>query len=157
MPNQIPNLPVIIFRTENYKLVTPRLSRLNLSIATNDYNHFRDVRIRAVSPKRIDFNWFVFTHRECFARFTADREFDISELSFAKFRTQVTRENPDIIYVPLETLLIKDSKSRGLRTVGGLGMLPHQSRPAWRLWFGIDPEMTESLHSIIERDIRWSA
>ncbi len=35
----------------------------------------------------------------------------------------------DIIYVPLATSLIKDLKSRGLRKVGGLRMLLHQSRP----------------------------
>ena len=60
----------------------------------------------------------------------------------------------DIIYVPLETSLITDAKSRGLRTVGGLGMLLHQSRPAWRLWFGIDPEITENLRSTMELDIK---
>ena len=59
----------------------------------------------------------------------------------------------DIIYVPLETALIRDAKSRGLRTVGGLGMLLHQSRPAWQLWFGIDPQITSHLRSSMERDI----
>ena len=59
----------------------------------------------------------------------------------------------DIIYVPLETALIRDAKSRGLRTVGGLGMLLHQSRPAWQLWFGIEPVITDNLRSIMECDI----
>ncbi len=77
------------------------MSQTNLSIATNDYDHFRDVRIRKLNPKRIDLKWFIFTHYECFARFTADREFDISELSFAKFSTQITRDKPDIIGLPI--------------------------------------------------------
>ena len=59
----------------------------------------------------------------------------------------------DIIYVPLETSLIAEAKLRGLRTVSGLGMLLHQSRPAWKLWFGIDPAISEHLRSIMERDI----
>jgi len=59
----------------------------------------------------------------------------------------------DIIYVPLETTLITAAKSRGLRTIGGLGMLLHQSRPAWKLWFGIDPEITKNLWDVMEADI----
>ncbi|HCL68712.1 MAG TPA: shikimate dehydrogenase, partial [Gammaproteobacteria bacterium] len=37
--------------------------------------------------------------------------------------------------------------------LGGLGMLLHQSRPAWRTWFGIDPEITKNLRSLMEQDI----
>ena len=70
-------------------------------------------------------------------------------LDMARPHTLVT----DIIYVPLETKLITDAKSRGLRTLGGLGMLLHQSRPAWRTWFGIDPEITKNLRSLMEQDI----
>jgi 4,5-dihydroxyphthalate decarboxylase len=38
---------------------------------------------------------------EIFARFTFNREWDVSELSFAKFSTQVTRKNTDIIALPV--------------------------------------------------------
>lgn len=77
------------------------MTRLALSIATNDYDHFRDFRLGDVKAEGIDHNWFVFSHHECFARFTANREFDLSELSFAKFSTQVTREDSDIIGLPV--------------------------------------------------------
>ena len=77
------------------------MSLLNLSIATTDYDHFRDIRMGFVKPEGIDLNWLNLGHHECFARFTANREFDISELSFAKFTTQVTRPDSDIIGLPI--------------------------------------------------------
>jgi 4,5-dihydroxyphthalate decarboxylase len=75
--------------------------RLPLSIATTDYDHFRDFRLGLVTAEGIDPTWLLLGHHECFARFTANREFDVSELSFAKFTTQVSRENPDIIGLPV--------------------------------------------------------
>lgn len=77
------------------------MSKLNLSIATTDYDHFRDFRLGDVNAEGIDLNWLNFGHHECFARFTANREFDIAELSFAKFTTQVTRPDSDIIGLPV--------------------------------------------------------
>ncbi len=77
------------------------MSKLNLSIATTDYDHFRDFRLGDVTAEGIDLNWLNFGHHECFARFTANREFDIAELSFAKFTTQVTRPDSDIIGLPV--------------------------------------------------------
>lgn len=44
----------------------------------------------------------------------------------------------DIVYVPLETGLLRAARARGLRTVGGLGMLLHQARPGFRAWFGAE-------------------
>ncbi len=77
------------------------MSKLNLSIATTDYDHFRDFRLGPVAAEGIDHNWLLLGHHECFARFTANREFDLSELSFAKFATQVTRPDSDIIGLPV--------------------------------------------------------
>jgi shikimate dehydrogenase len=56
----------------------------------------------------------------------------------------------DIVYVPRETPLLAAARSRGNRTVNGLGMLLHQARPAWRSWFGIDPQVTPELRALIE-------
>lgn len=77
------------------------MTRLPLTIATTDYDHFRDIRTGVVQPEGIDLNWFLLGHHECFARMTANREFDLSEMSFAKFATQVTRKDSDLIGLPV--------------------------------------------------------
>jgi 4,5-dihydroxyphthalate decarboxylase len=74
---------------------------VNLTIATTDYDHFRDFRLGAVKAEGIETNWLMLGHHEIFSRFTFNREWDVSELSFAKFMAQVTRENADIIGLPV--------------------------------------------------------
>lgn len=59
----------------------------------------------------------------------------------------------DIIYVPLETPFLASARLRGNPTVNGLGMLLHQGRPAWKLWFGVEPEVTAQLRQLIERSL----
>jgi shikimate dehydrogenase len=56
----------------------------------------------------------------------------------------------DIIYIPRETPLIVAARTRGNRTVTGLGMLLHQGVPAWQAWFGIAPKVTAELRARIE-------
>jgi 4,5-dihydroxyphthalate decarboxylase len=70
------------------------MSRLKLSIATTDYDHFRDFRLGAVQAEGIEHTWSMLGHHEVFARFTFNREWDAAELSFAKFTAQVTRTPP---------------------------------------------------------------
>jgi shikimate dehydrogenase len=62
----------------------------------------------------------------------------------------------DIVYTPLETPLIAAARARGLRAVGGLGMLLHQAVPGFERWFGVRPEVTPELRAIIEADVRGS-
>jgi len=62
----------------------------------------------------------------------------------------------DLIYVPLETPLLRQARQRGLRTVDGLGMLLHQAVPGFEKWFGVRPEVTAELRDIILRDIAGS-
>jgi len=59
----------------------------------------------------------------------------------------------DIIYVPLETPFLAAARKRGNPTLNGLGMLLHQGRPAWKAWFGIEPEVTAELRSLMERSL----
>ena len=77
------------------------MSRLKLSVATTDYDHFRDFRLGAVQAEGIDHTWSMLGHHEIFARFTFNREWDVAELSFAKFTAQVTRKDSDIIGLPV--------------------------------------------------------
>ncbi len=60
----------------------------------------------------------------------------------------------DVVYVPLETGLLKAAKARGLRTVDGLGMLLHQAVEGFRHWFGRTPEVTAELRRALADDIR---
>jgi len=59
----------------------------------------------------------------------------------------------DIIYIPLETPLLAAARARGNPTVNGLGMLLHQGRPAWKAWFGIEPQVTAGLRALLEETI----
>ena len=59
----------------------------------------------------------------------------------------------DIVYVPLETGLIREARRHGLRTVDGLGMLLHQAVPGFEKWFGVRPEVTAELYELIAADI----
>ena len=72
-----------------------------LTIATTDYDHFRDFRLGLVRAEGIEANWLTLGHHEIFSRFTFNREWDVSELSFAKFAAQVTRADTDIVGLPV--------------------------------------------------------
>ena len=55
----------------------------------------------------------------------------------------------DAVYVPRETALLRAARIRGLIAVPGLGMLLHQARPGFRLWFGVDPVVDQALHDAV--------
>jgi shikimate dehydrogenase len=59
----------------------------------------------------------------------------------------------DIVYVPLDTDLLKQARTRGHPVVDGLGMLLHQAVPGFEVWFGVRPEVTQELRNVIEADL----
>jgi shikimate dehydrogenase len=59
----------------------------------------------------------------------------------------------DIVYVPLETGLLRAARARGLVAIDGLGMLLHQAAPAFARWFGVMPQVTPGLRAMIAADI----
>ena len=76
--------------------------------------HHRHHRLRSlsrfspwpVSAGGIEPTWLTLGHHEIFSRFTFNREWDVSELSFAKFMAQVTRDDADIIGLPVLCLAL---------------------------------------------------
>lgn len=60
----------------------------------------------------------------------------------------------DAVYVPLETALLAEAAERGNRVVDGLGMLLHQARPGFEVWFGVTPVVTEELRAYVEADLK---
>ena len=59
----------------------------------------------------------------------------------------------DIVYAPLVTPLLAAARARGLRTVDGLGMLLHQAAGAFVRFFGLRPQVTQGLRTLVEADL----
>lgn len=76
------------------------------------------------------------------------------ELELSLERMPQTALATDIIYTPLETPFLAAARARGNPTVNGLGMLLHQGIPAWKMWFGVEPTVTDELRGMMETSIR---
>jgi len=55
----------------------------------------------------------------------------------------------DIVYVPLETRLLRDAAAKGHITVDGLGMLLHQAKAGFEAWFGVKPVVDARLRDFV--------
>ena len=62
----------------------------------------------------------------------------------------------DIVYVPLETELLREARLRGHPTVGGLGMLLHQAVPGSSTGL-VRPSVSPGLYRHVAADIPASA
>ncbi len=59
----------------------------------------------------------------------------------------------DIVYTPLITPFLQHAQSREHKIVPGLGMLLHQAVVGFEKWFGVKPEVTAELYTLVARDI----
>jgi shikimate dehydrogenase len=55
----------------------------------------------------------------------------------------------DIVYVPLQTALLRNARRRGHTAVDGIGMLLWQAVPGFEAWFGVRPEVTTELRDFM--------
>lgn len=63
----------------------------------------------------------------------------------------------DIVYTPPETNLLKAAAQKGLKTIGGMGMLVHQGAMSFQLWTGKQPSvrtMWQALTEALEKRAR---
>jgi shikimate dehydrogenase len=51
----------------------------------------------------------------------------------------------DVVYFPLETVLLAEARARGCRTMSGAGMAVYQAAEAFRLFSGATPDATRML------------
>jgi shikimate dehydrogenase len=59
----------------------------------------------------------------------------------------------DIVYTPLVTPFLQKARQRDHQIVPGLGMLLHQAVVGFEKWFGVRPEVTDELYTLVARDI----
>ncbi|MDR3525785.1 MAG: shikimate dehydrogenase [Rhizomicrobium sp.] len=57
----------------------------------------------------------------------------------------------DVVYNPLETGLLAQARTRGLKAVDGLWMLLHQAVPSFEAFYGITPKVTPALRQALEK------
>ena len=49
----------------------------------------------------------------------------------------------DLVYSPLETVLLEEAQKKGAKTINGLAMLLHQAAESFYIWTGFKPEVEE--------------
>ena len=72
-----------------------------LTMATYDYDHVRDLTNGVVKPQGIALTALTLQVEEIFYRFTNALEWDISEMSFAKYCSIMSQDDPPITGIPV--------------------------------------------------------
>lgn len=77
------------------------MADLRLTLAVNDYDHVRDLVTGRVRAEGIDLTCLNLSVEEIFYRFTAFREWDVSELSLAKYTSLVASGDRSLTAIPV--------------------------------------------------------
>ena len=76
-------------------------ARLHLTMATADYDHVRDLVHGVVRPDGIVLTPFVLQVEEIFHRFIKNLEWDVSEMSFAKYTSLTAQGAAPMVAIPV--------------------------------------------------------
>ena len=60
----------------------------------------------------------------------------------------------DLVYNPLETEFLQRAQALGHRAIDGLGMLMHQAVPAFEVFYGERPQVTQALRAELKKALR---
>ena len=77
------------------------MSKLSLTMAIPDYDHTRDLVSGRVQAEGIDLTCLVYPVEEIFYRFIVYKEWEVSEISFAKYSALIAQGNKDFIALPV--------------------------------------------------------
>jgi 4,5-dihydroxyphthalate decarboxylase len=77
------------------------MSRLTLTLVTTEYDHTRDLVTGEVAIEGVDPIWLQLRVEEIFHRFVLHREFDVSEISFAKYAALVATGDDSLVGIPV--------------------------------------------------------
>jgi len=77
------------------------MKNVHLSVAISDYDHVRDFLTGDVRAEGIEITYLNLVHEEIFYRFIKFREWDISEISFAKYVSLVSQDDHSLAAIPV--------------------------------------------------------
>jgi 4,5-dihydroxyphthalate decarboxylase len=77
------------------------MNRLTLTMASTEYDHTRDLVTGAVQMEGVDPIWLQLPVEEVFYRFLKHREFDVAEVSMAKYCSLVASGDTSLVAIPV--------------------------------------------------------
>jgi 4,5-dihydroxyphthalate decarboxylase len=77
------------------------MRNIHLTLALNEYDHARDLLDGTVRAEGIDLTVLRLPVEEIFYRFTMHREWDVSEMSFAKFIALISQGDDSLVGLPV--------------------------------------------------------
>ena len=77
------------------------MGRLNLTLAISEYDHIHDLTSGAVPVEGVDLTHLNLSIEEIHFRFTKFREWDVSEMSLAKYVALLSQDDPAMVALPV--------------------------------------------------------
>jgi hypothetical protein len=78
-----------------------KVQRVHLTLAISDYDHVRDFTQGDIDAEGIEITYLKLQHEEIFHRFIYFREWDVSEISMAKYVSLISRNDEDLTAIPV--------------------------------------------------------